>query len=192
MSDIRRVMIDVDGVLADFILGFQMAARDKGAVCKLTGTVDHDNWNVFPGISENIQSEVWRDIRESPTFWRNLKPLGTLGDWDALIRLEASRQTDVLYCTSRIGATARDQTQHWLASFGVDSPVFVVRRKDFKGDIARSFGATHSLEDNLANALSIQKEGAISYIINRRYNLGGASVLRRVGTVTEFCDGVLR
>lgn len=185
MNDKPVVLIDVDGVLADFVLGFREIANRRFGV-PVYDTHHQESWE-FGDLTAKQAAEVWKEIRESKTFWNDLPRLCTLAELGAINRLR--ERARVVFLTSRVGATALPQTYDWLQSLGIMLPdVWVVSHASEKAGVAKQLGAVVSIEDNLENAIAIG-EHCRSVLINRPYNRGNPQSMElppTVNTVTEF------
>lgn len=183
------VQFDIDGVLADFIRGYTRLGKKYG----LTETGDNDNaryGTVHLHGDVELEDQLWREIKASPTFWMLLPEHVTRTTFQRINALQD--QHDVVFATNRPGLHAKWQTQQWLKNQGVEYPTVVVTAK--KGEFARAAGVTHCIEDKAGNAVYIAYEnpGIVSCLVDRPYNRFPADVLgskvRRVASVDEFLD----
>lgn len=183
-----KIVLDVDGCLADFVLGFTKLAH-KHFGTPVTRTLDQPSWQGFPGLANWHVRETWGRVNESTTFWYDLEPLVTQYD---LFEIEHRRQYgEVYFCTARTGESAKRQTEMWLRVNGIYNPTVIICKH--KGDFCKAIGADYAIEDKASNASYIdwQTDGKTkSYLINRPYNQVPdeflASGVKRVNTVTEF------
>lgn len=189
----RTVILDVDGVLADFVWGFMsLAYRKFGVPVAVYGTIHQAQWDTFHGLSRSQVSEVWQDIKESPDFWYALPRLATPSDFSK-VRDLCSR-ADVYFVTSRPGRDSKVQTEDWLKSYDIDNPTVIVSSR--KGEAAMVVGAHAMLDDKPGNVIFTQyySPKTFPYIIDRPYNRFDSSVIgskvARVYSVGEFVDRV--
>lgn len=201
----RHVFVfDIDGVLADFILGFTARAAalfPLQAATTVHSTVEHARWGDFPGLSSEDEAVVWESIQHDPTFWKNLPDLCSYDEWSVLKTL--TDRADVYFATNRSGVNPLAQTRAWLIAHGITDPNIVITK--YKGEFCRIVAATYAIDDKADNASCIawnsQREGRITipYLIDRPYNrydheIIGSKHVRRVSTVAEYlssCFGVL-
>lgn len=192
----KVIMLDVDGVLANFTYGFSLLANEMFGF-PVVHTHEQPTWN-FSGegrLTKVQESAVWTRIRQTVGWWEGLQPLVSPSVFCRISNLGGHHE--VLFTTSRVSSVTPPgaETKAWLHTLGVLLPSVIVSPK--KGEIARAVGATHSLEDKAENAWSIHWISDIpqtaSYLINRPYNQVqtvpeiGARV-KRVASVEAFLD----
>lgn len=196
------LQLDVDGVLANFTEGFHALLLREFPELKplwaregfVPGTPP-DFWDDLPPhVTEDMSRRVWQLIWRSQTFWEELSPLAAPEEFLRLCHL-GRRHIPLYFVTSRVGATAKHQTEVWLGRHmpGV-IPTVIISHK--KADAALAVGATHVLDDKLGNALAVyyNAPSAKVYLKDTSYNslnpkLAGRGV-RRVKTVGEFLADV--
>lgn len=186
-----NIILDIDGCLADFILGFTTLAN-KMFNTPIIPTREHKAWGSFPGLTQEMESTVWEEIKSSNRFWYNLTPLVSprVFSW---IDSFSQRGHDVYFVTSRLGAYAKQQTEDWLMSQGVLDPTVIVSSK--KGEIASAVGADYCLDDKAENAWCVawMAPKTQACLLDRIYNhydpnAFGSHRVKRVQTVEEFLD----
>lgn len=187
------IMCDIDGCLADFVLGFTTLANSIYPSVPITPTEKQPLWDGFPGMTKDQIEFVWKVVDESDGFWSKLKPMTprmTFVDLNAI-----SRDADLYFTTNRRGTHVIKQTEEWLYKQGIHSPrVIIVERK---GELARSIGATFMIDDKAGNAIYAAYHAAPklrSFIIDRPYNRFDSEVVgskvTRVSTMYEFLEYV--
>ena len=185
------LMVDVDGVLAEFVYGFRSLANKMWQV-PVYLTPNQQTW-AFDDLTAAQESAVWEAIRSSETFWQDLGALCPVKAWRRIAALCSSR--DVYFVTSRIGPTAKRQTQLWLTRHGIKDPTVIVVGPKRKGLAAKLLQPSASIEDNAENATAISTDNpaTVSYLLDRPYNrrLGpdGLDVVR-IHDIGEFLDAV--
>lgn len=185
-----QIMVDIDGVLADFICGFTtLAAAMFG--CPITTTSEQPKWDGFPGMTALQINLVWKRVKTSTDFWNRLGSLVGDKTFDRISELQVDHR--VHFVTSRHGLAAHDQTVGWLEERGILSPeVLVVPSADSKGHAAAAIHADYSIDDKAGNAVYVQYHvpSVKSYILNRQYNQFDPEVLgskvKRVNDVVDF------
>lgn len=185
---------DMDGVLANFNQGYRMLLNDSYGL-RLNVDEKPAFWDDLPeGVTPEMDKEVWKYIKASDDFWFSLRPLVTPDVLDRIACLNA----DQYFVTSRVGATAKGQTEDWLAhhAFGGAStyPSVIVSKR--KSEAANALGATYAIDDKLGNVLQLYYNCPKTkvFCLDTPYNrldprLAGRGV-RRVYSVTEFLDGI--
>ena len=189
----RVVMCDIDGVLADFILGFTSEAAILYGT-PFTNTREQESWNTFKGLSPEQVAQVWAIITHSTHFWSDLYPLLSYAERCALKRLMIDHT--VYFVTNRPGTNVVRQTRRWLDHcLGVENPNIIVSKR--KGEVASAIDANYCLDDKAANASCVDwlTDGRCqSFLLNRPYNQCPsdflASGVKRVSTVLEFIQHI--
>ena len=191
----RPIMFDIDGVLADFSLGFTTLANTLHGT-PVTTTAQKVTWDGFPGLTDNQESVAWTAVYNSSVFLLNLAPLISHTVFERLNWLQAC--ADVYFVTHRQGVKAKSQTLEWLASYGIRDPQVII--SESKGETAKVIRAEYSIDDKAGNACAVAwltrgtKTPCLSFILDRLYNqfdhkmIGGKVI--RVYTVSEFLDYV--
>lgn len=183
-----NIMLDVDGVYADFVKGFYALARTHDDTVPQYATPHQKDWHIWEGVSKKIQNKCWEQIERSSEFWRLLDPIVDAEDRLAT-RAFVEKQV-VYFVTSRPGKDVKYQTEQWLKSYlSVDLPtVLVAETGKYKADIAKALCIDWSLEDNGPNAVAIGKNISNprqSYLLDRLYNRE-YSQAPRVKSVSDF------
>src|SRR5689334_16759987 len=109
-----KVMFDIDGVLADFCLGFTDRAFLKYGT-PVEKTVDHKVWDWFPGMDKKMIDTMWRELESNDKgFWEGLAPLTTPVEAAYIKHLCQKAGVEVYFVTNRHTRTALEQTREWL------------------------------------------------------------------------------
>ena len=183
-------MIDMDGVLADFIKGFTMLGWT------MFGTEAYDvfsqqQWDGFRGLDKKQVGEVWQALHKNPKFWESLPLCTDQTTMDKINYMIEHGEYDVYFVTNRTSKGAKRQTENWLIQHGIESPTVITSGK--KGEVAKALGIHYSLEDKPENADCISwltDNKTESFIVERQYNSGPfaphSSKVKRVKTVDQF------
>lgn len=162
--DRLKIMLDMDGVLANFLYGYNQIQKTLGKEL----TPHEAEWDAF------WDDDVWAVIKSSPNYWIDLPCLLNPIEMQGLRELE--RRHDVYFCTARLGVKPKQQTELWLASRGVYCPTVLVTA-DGKGGanmklaISYGVGAQFSIDDRLKNVEMIARnERCISYLLTTPQN----------------------
>lgn len=188
----KAIQFDVDGVLADFFLGYTRQAGRMGYYGgEYLGDADNIRYGTKHFLEDPLGDDgVWNGIKQSPDFWLNLAahvPPSTF------LRInDLQRERVVYFCTHRMGLHPHWQTAEWLRRHGIENPTVVIT--DLKGEFARAGRVQWSIEDKADNALCVAYASptTTSVILDRPYNrfdpdVMGSTVVR-VTTVDEFLN----
>ncbi len=192
----KIIMFDIDGVLADFVLGFTALAGNKFKV-KPTSHSETFDWHMTGIMTKDQVDDTLDEVRKSADFWRNL-PLARDVTPDDLGRIQHLNELHrVYFVTSRIeSGNTLQQTRWWFFRQGITPPNVIMSSK--KGEVAKSIKADYSIDDKWDNAHCIHwisdNPQTKSYLIDRPYNhvsnIVGAQRVKRITTVKEFLDDV--
>lgn len=191
------VIIDIDGVLANFLLAFYQEAYniDPTVDVSLAGTSKF--WHDTPSISKETVKATWALIGMSPGWWMQLKPLVSKETFKRINDL--SYFHTVYFVTSRVTAgltPVQFQTQCWLHEQGIHNACVITSGK--KGEVAKAVGADFAIDDKWENAQCVHwfTDGVTkSYLLNCSYNqvegIGSRSIIQ-INTVEEYLDAITK
>jgi len=170
----KRIMLDIDGVLADFVLAYTREAVKLGFLENPISTIDQPTWS-FDGIglTEAQGKEVWQYI-DSQRFWW-LEKLPSLMTAQQTDRIRALKYANELYfCTKRrapetASISIQYQTQAWLENT-IGAGGMCVIPSMHKGEVAKALRITHAIDDRPENVVEIAKTVSETYMFTRRYN----------------------
>lgn len=190
--EIKRIIFDVDGVLANFILGFT-ALGHQWYNTPVVDTEQYLKWGKFPGLGPDKEAALWAAVKAKEThFWFNLYPLVPRATF-AMIDSMSFQGHEIYYVTSRPGERSKMQTEEWLKRQGIYNPTVIVSSK--KGEAAAMLGADYCLDDKAENAWCVAwlSPKTKSFLLNRKYNqydpdAFGSHHVQCVDTVEEFLD----
>jgi len=194
-----RIGFDVDGVLANFFVPYQnlTLAVDGRNLFQPGDDTNPPTWNwpELRGYSKDVMSEVWRLITASKSFWYNQPPLPG-ADTLALLIADLEHNHDVYYVTARPGATAKRQTEAWLARhIGYNDIRPTVLISSNKGYIAKALKLDVYVDDRLDNIVDVERVSpeTRAYLLDYNYNRvpEHQEILRRVKTLGEVFDAEL-
>lgn len=188
----QTIVMDLDGVLADFVAHFTKTAGIVTAKpLPVTRTDDHQAWDTFPGLSPEDVTKTWAYIAHNPVFWEELP---SLFEGDPHVLEAALRPHNVYFATSRKTPGALQASKRWLYThLGFIQPSVVVTHR--KGEFCKVVDADYYIDDKSENvdcAIWMTDGKTKSYAIDRRYNLGRycphSSKARRVTYLREFIE----
>lgn len=151
----KRVGLDIDEVIADF----------TGAYSERTGvTSQPDHWNYCGNIGKNF--DAWRKDGTLDPFYLNIKPLVNSRD----LGFEPA-----CYITARPVETP--VTEQWLSANNFPiNPVFTVKNREEKVQVAIDQKLNYFIDDNYDTFLELNKAGVCCFLFdkphNQRYNVG--------------------
>lgn len=192
-----KIIIDIDGVLADFITGFRTIADEMFSEKELEifSHTDMRSWCWNPGLDDYEISRVWDFIKASSEFWLKLSRL--CSTTEAAVLRTLCNVHDVYFVTNRKGNRVKQQTEWWLKrNIGIDNPTVIISKN--KGEMAKAIRADYLVEDKADNAIftSWYTEGKTqAYLIDRQYNrfdpnYYGSHKVKRVKSLLDFLDDI--
>lgn len=153
----RRVGVDVDGVLSDFVSGFAtLIKRETGR--DVPTVVDSWNWYQAHGVTAAEEKELWKHVENNPSFWEYLEPLcharsvgfATLHRWNR-------QHVDIYFVTNRPGSGAKAATERWLDNYLAFPPTVVITLSaKAKAQFAESVDLTHFVDDKPENVFTVR------------------------------------
>lgn len=158
----RKIGLDIDGVLADFV----------GHLMRVSGNGDHmpEHWN------DPIIRKEYENFKDDPKFWSEIPPLLTRED----VPFEPH-----CYITARSVDPAI--TQAWLdKNMFPKAPLYCVGHGESKIETAKKSGINIMVDDSIANFLELTNAGIFTYLYdtayNKKYNVGH----RRIKSLREL------
>lgn len=180
---VTRVMLDVDGVISDFVGGMTTLAYQEGLTDALPySTREQESWDF-----QFNTSKCWDILKSKHNFWMTLQPLVTEAEIAAIN--EAINKHDIYFVTTRPstkGFSAETQSRLWLESIGVNIPRkshVIATRSGSKGKICNALDLTIALDDYVKNLADLQANGVTAYALYQKYN---AEWKPSVPTVADF------
>lgn len=188
------LVIDVDGVLADFITAFTTLANEMFGT-PVRRPHEQLTWASFlliedqPGIGKPLtaaqRDAVWQALNADPLFLYRLEPLATEEELGRL----GTTLGELYFVTSRVARAAKQQTEDWLARWvpGLVYPT-VVRTSD-KAAVARAVRADVAIDDSPEH---VQALSAVCTAVVRDwpYNRDVPATIPRVASFGAFLDFV--
>ena len=162
-----RIGIDLDGVVANFISGFEEAAHHKLGP-ETDGFTDPDQ-AIVDQLTTHEMKRVWNAIQETPNWWTYLAPYEP-EQLKRLYSLARRHKWEVFFLTKRpktAGETVRFQTQWWLEREGFPLPS-VVTVPGSRGELANALRLDLVIDDQLLNCLEIISASEARVVLIRR------------------------
>jgi len=138
-------MLDMDGFVADFCLGFSTLASQlfpkKNIIPFGCGAAQVWGFTTGAGVESGLLTKeenrvVWDHIYKSDLFWINLPPLFNQADREALWRLHS--QHELCWVTSRSGKNVADQTSGFIAMHNLPNYTNVTIAGSDKGEFVKA------------------------------------------------------
>ncbi len=186
------ILFDIDGVLADFILGYTKLGMKMGFLNHAWSTLSQREWDM-PEIPKMQQSAIWEKIKQDSWFWTELEPLQDKNTFEEINDLECLGSA-VYFVTSRPGVNVKNQTELWLKERGILRPTVLI--SSLKGQIASGLKATHLIDDKAGNCVYVAYESPRTqvYLLDREYNRFDPSVIgrkvMRIPDIKTFLEAV--
>ncbi len=184
----KRLIIDIDGVLAAFNRPFAELLIQHGAALRAF-EYDHDpvcwGWPEAYGAGPEHIEAAWEYIRTHPRWWAMLP---RHHQFTAKAREQLSDLCDsheVTFVTARING--RNETARWLANIGNVLEPHVVLCRGNKAALVRELRPDAIIEDNLETLMALRAD-CECILVDRPYNMSHRSGLRVAFTTGEALE----
>lgn len=149
----KRVGIDVDDVLADFVSEFVRICHELFGTPLDLKPIDW-GWSNF-GLTEAQINEAWQRVRATPWFWDKLNVVE--GASFKAMQWLMFYGNKLFFITKRFDTgqvTAENQTAKWLRNaFGITFPIVIANTE--KGITAKALDLTHFIDDRPENCTAV-------------------------------------
>src|SRR5512146_2140191 len=108
----KKLGIDIDGVLANFVDGFNLLIGKRYAKYLPKQTDDYPtvwDWYKAEGITDDQDKTLWGMVNDSPSFWRDLPSFTDTKFNLSLLSAIVEMGNDVYFVTIRPGPSAKSQ-----------------------------------------------------------------------------------
>lgn len=196
---IKKIGVDLDGVVADFYKGFTTLARNKFGdhielVCGIKDKEKFSTWKLekIMNLTKEEVKEMMNYINNNPSFYESLGLLEA-NTWEQFKKLYCNRQDyEITFITSRKSSqnvSVREISKWWLAKHGWENPSVIVT--DEKGITCKLLGIEKFVDDSLKNCLDIHghcqdscEVFILDYPHNRDHNIPEG--IKRIHSFEEF------
>jgi len=172
---IRTLLLDVDGVIADFV-GHAIAQLAPGRAADLYATWPRGEWNV--GTVMGVESSLFWATVDTPDFWATIPAYAKSHDFvRALLALSTSHGVgSVLFATSSGGSTAFPAARTvWLRNFckkaGVPQIPVIIFQHILHKAVAGGPGAL-LIDDSAHGIAEFKAKGGRTVCVPRVWNNG--------------------
>jgi phosphoglycolate phosphatase-like HAD superfamily hydrolase len=193
----KVILIDLDGVLCDFNRGYQRRLAQIAARMPMPSYVEPTCWNYAGtlGYTTDEDRATWKSIREDGLFWYGLRPLPEAPAFLSRLQQRSRRVEEIYFVTTRVGMTAKHQSEQWLGEQGYPNPTVIVTKGDYKGEVAKALKATHAIDDKPENCFAIKAArpdcdvALLSALYNQPFHEEAAALgVRIVHSPLQFLD----
>lgn len=185
-----KVGIDVDGVLANFNLGFAHVLADVTGERNIyqDAEVEPSVWNWPLDIATEVEVErAWERVKTSRTWWAGLRQVRDIGQSLLMAENMGLDGHEVYFITSRPGVYAQVQTAQWIGQHSfIQYPAVLVC--DLKPLAARALRLDALIDDYPPNLADLP-QGCRGLLVDRPWNASwrlGRGIER-----VENCDAAL-
>jgi len=183
--------LDIDGVLADFLTPFlEVVASETGSGRIPPESVSDFNLKEHPYLKESIVLKCMEQVSNSPSFWRELKPLITPEQWHKLSEL--SRENNLVFITHRYERdtySIHDVSCEWLENYGIINPTVYFTQAP-KARLIQDLGVSLFVDDRHENCEDVATQTAATVLMpDRTYNQSFAHPrVKRIWNFSELFD----
>lgn len=179
----RAILMDMDGVMTDFIFGFTSKMGDLR-----TWTGDEFPFESLeaPEFHQQTVNHVWEYIEHSSDFWAKLPPtVAAIRAQKEIVNL--CENFEVYFVTSRKnGQHIHRQTISWLWDFGIHNPLVILSHQ--KARVAKAVNAIAGIDDhpNIVRSYEEVRPTGMWMLMDQRWNRNKL-VTERTRSLTTFC-----
>jgi len=187
----KSVMMDIDGVLCNYIFGISAIVRELYEIELPDHPRDIPSWyHCSETIGKERWSVVWDIVTRNSNFLMSLPPLATPGEFAAIQAMHDVN--DVYFVTNRSAFGSKAITHDWLVAHGITNPTVILSAE--KGMIAKGLGAHFVIEDSTENIRDIRLRSPQTqiYLMLYPYNTDAITIADKwVTSIGEFTADVL-
>jgi hypothetical protein len=187
-----RVMIDIDGILANFDEGYKEVLKNNFNINIDTNIIRDWNYSdAYPEITKEIDKKAWEIMNSDPYFWINLPPHRNNVRQISLIATNTDLPICIYYVTARVTSTSYNtvfyQTKHWLKTAKLwENRCFggLIFSKE-KSKVAEALSLHYAIDDKVSNLDNFPKS-CKTFLYTRPWNINYPNELTRVKDLKEF------
>lgn len=165
-------MVDIDGVMADFVHGFTRLGEELYGLPVISNGEQEDwSWSGSGWCTPEQENEIWETLKIRRTFWRYLPTLSNVSKADLALVASVHLTQPLVFVTSRPGLMAWQQTVDWLEEREILEPLVVRTTRTLrKSTVCRNLGLSAAIEDSPAQLEELYKAGIETVKIRWPYN----------------------
>ena len=192
-----RIGMDLDGVVANFIGGFEEIAQQN--LGQDTDTLTDPEQVTIDQLSTHEMKRIWREIQNTPNWWTHLTPYEP-EQIKRFYSLTRRHRWEVFFLTKRprtAGEPVQFQTQWWLEREGFLLPS-VITVPGSRGELANALKLDFVIDDQLMNCIEvISASKARAVLVHRnaseeRADLASARGIGVVDNLEQAIDVAVR
>lgn len=199
MSKIKRVCVDLDGVVADFVTSAIVNLQNEFPYLPIDWQPKQFDFGAAMseefGIDKTITKKLMHQMMDRSDFWRNLPAFEDNVNALRCGLLLDPNKYEVFYLTSRFKGTLAP-TNDWLRCWNLltnSTGVIEVEHKTDKASVILAIGADYSIDDSLeVIETTYFLGGHNAYLLTRPWNLVTDLPIQRVNSMQEFVECVKR
>ena len=191
-----KIMLDLDGVFANFVKAFMKQALKLYPGCVENEDVEPNTWYFESILDSKIVHETFdamHQVKNNLLSWEAYPE-----NKDALLHIDWTEH-DLYFVSSRSeypGWSVAEQSRWWITQILQISPydfsfIQIGATAADKARVARATGAHVSLDDKSENVIALAKvPDHHSFLLDRPYNRKGMNEYSRVYSVAEFLQRI--
>lgn len=192
----KRIVCDIDGVLAEFNGSFYQLLAQQGAVMRPVGADFPEVWDwpqAYGATPGQIQA-AWEHIVANPDWWGKLPRHEDVNNWVSSTLQTLTEDHEVTFVTNRVGL-CRDVTADWLmAEFDIVPHVVVCF--GHKDELILGMRPDVVIEDRFGTLFTLSRHEwhPRLILVNRPYNHEPTPqpAIERVASTLEALDAANR
>lgn len=177
----KKLGIDIDGVLADFDDRFISVLRNELHI-NLPKDFHPNNWAwTNANLAPDSMDKAWAIIDATPCFWESLKPTSDIVDMAEFFHKYADTKYEIYFITARkdgVGRGTREQSERWLRENLINPKqtitVLPVKSGLDKAEIIYALSLDYSIDDHAPTVTNNKTiKGHKAFLLDKPWNQDG-------------------